>query len=85
MRGSHRPTTLVSCTARVALPWTLPSQTWGASLGSTLPLLAQEVLELVHQLLRVEVVITAWVQRLVPCRVIGLLQLPYITNGVSLL
>jgi hypothetical protein len=45
----------------------------GASLGSTVPLLAQEVLELVHHLLRVEVIVTLWVRRLVHRRVIVLL------------
>jgi hypothetical protein len=45
----------------------------GASLGTPFPLLAQEVFELVHQLLRVEGVVTVWVRRLVPRRVIGLL------------
>ena len=45
----------------------------GASLGATFPLLAQEVLELVHQLLRVEVVVTRWARRLVRRRVIVLL------------
>ena len=48
-------------------------QPWVASLGSAFPLLAQEVLDLVHQLLRVEVVVTPWARRRVPRRVIVLL------------
>ena len=43
------------------------------SLGSAFPLLAQKVLELVHQLLRVEVVVTGWAPRRVTRRVIVLL------------
>ena len=50
-----------------------PRATVGASLGATSPLLAQEVLDLVHQLLRVEVVVTRWARRLVRRRVIILL------------
>ncbi len=46
---------------------------WSASLRITVPLLAQKVLKLVHQLLRVEVVVTPWARRLVPRRVIVLL------------
>ena len=45
----------------------------GPSLGAPLALLAQEVLEVVHQLLRVEGVVTPWARRLVARRVIGLL------------
>ena len=48
------------CTALVDLPCTLNGQTWVASLGSTFPLLAQEVLELLYQLVRVEVFVTQW-------------------------
>ena len=46
---------------------------WGVSLRTTVPLLAQEVFELVHELLRVEGVVTIKTQRLVPRRVIDLL------------
>jgi hypothetical protein len=42
----------------VDLPCPHNGQPWGASLGSPFPLLAQEVLELLHQLLRVEVFVT---------------------------
>jgi hypothetical protein len=66
-------TTLLSCTAFGDLPWTLNWQTWVASLGSPFPLLAQEVLELLHQLLRVEVFVTQWARLLVNRRVIVLL------------
>jgi hypothetical protein len=48
------------------------------SLGSPFPLLAQEVLKLVHELLRVEVVVTAWARRGITRRVIRLLELPHI-------
>jgi hypothetical protein len=48
-------------------------QPWGASLGSPFPLLAQEVLELLHQFLRVEVFVTQGARRLVTRRVIVLL------------
>ena len=48
-------------------------QSWGASLGSPFPLLAQEVLELLHQLLRVKVAVTLWARHLVHRRVIVLL------------
>jgi len=73
MATTAAPTMLVSCTARVDLPWTLTSQPWGASLGSPFSLLAQELLELVHQLLRIEGVVTLWARRLVPRRIIVLL------------
>jgi hypothetical protein len=46
---------------------------WGASLRTTVPLLAQEVFEFVHQLLRVKGVLPPSTWRLVPRRVIGLL------------
>jgi hypothetical protein len=42
----------------VDLPCPHNGQPWGASLGSPFPLLAQEVLEILHQLLRVEVFFT---------------------------
>lgn len=58
---------------------------WGASLGTTVPLLAQKVLQIVHQLLRVELVVTQRARRLVPCRVIVLLKLPYIGLGRGVL
>ena len=45
-------------TALVDLIGTLYWQTSVASLGSTSPLLPQEVLELLHELLRVEVFVT---------------------------
>ena len=45
----------------------------GASLGASFPLLAQEVLEIVHQLLRVEGVVTLWARCRVTRRIIGLL------------
>ena len=48
----------------------------GVSLRTTVPFLTQEVFELVHQLLRIEVVLTPSTRRLVPRRVIGLLSLP---------
>ena len=64
---------LVDYTARVDLPCPRNRQTRVASLGSTFPLLAQEVLELVHQLVRVEVVVMGWAPRRVTRRVIGLL------------
>jgi hypothetical protein len=43
------------------------------SVASPLPLLAQEVLQLVHELLRVHVLLTLWGRRLGTRRVIGLL------------
>src|SRR5713101_6416849 len=55
------------------LPWPLTSQPWGTSLGAPVPLLAQEVLELVHELLRVEVVVTPGARRRVTRRIIVLL------------
>lgn len=45
----------------------------GASLCTTFPFLAQEVFELVHQLLRVKVVLTPWARSRVTRRVIVLL------------
>ena len=57
----------------VELPWPRHRQPRGASLGTPFPFLAEEVFELVYELLRVEVVVMAWVRRLVPRRVIGLL------------
>jgi len=66
-------TMLVYCTALVDLPCTLNWQTWVASLGSAFPRLAQEVLELLYQLFRVEVCVTQWARRLVNRRVIVLL------------
>jgi len=47
----------------------------GVSLRTTFPFLTQEVFELVHQLLRVKVVLMPWVRRLVTRRVIVLLSL----------
>ena len=53
-----------------------------ASVASPLPLLAQEVLQLVHELLRVKVIITPWARSRVTRRVIVLLSLPDIgLNG----
>jgi hypothetical protein len=49
------------------------SQPWVASLSALVPLLAQEVLELLHELLRVEVSVTLRARCLVPCCIIGLL------------
>ena len=49
---------LLSCMALVDLPWTRNWQTWVASLDSALPLLPQEVLELLYQPLGVEVFVT---------------------------
>lgn len=66
-------TTFLSCTALVDLPWPRNWQTWVASLGSTSPLLAQEVLELLYELIRVDVFITQWTRLLVHRRVIVLL------------
>ena len=57
----------------------------GASLRTPVPLLPQEVFEFVHELLRVEVVVTAWVRRLVPRRVIGPPQLPDLGLGRGVL
>jgi hypothetical protein len=62
-----------------------PRVTAGASLRTTVSLLAQEVFELVHQLLRGEVIITAWARRLVTRRVIGLLELPHLGLGRGVL
>jgi hypothetical protein len=73
MTTTAAPTMLVSCTARVDLPCPCKGQPWGASLGSPFPLLAQEVLELLYQLLRVEVIVTQGARRLVTRRVIVLL------------
>ena len=53
--------------------WPHTSQPWVASLSALVPLLAQEVLELLHELLRVEVSVTLRARRLVPCCIIGLL------------
>jgi len=64
------------CTARVDLCCLGNGQTWAALLGSTFPLLAQEIFELVHQLLWAKVVLTPGVRCLFTCRVIVLLQLP---------
>ena len=47
-----------------------------ASVASPLPLLAQEILQLVHELFRVKVRITPGARRLITRRVIGLLSLP---------
>ena len=66
-----------SCPVWCVLPCLgLAPRSRGASLGPTVPLLAQEVFELVHQLLRVKVVLTPWARCLITCRVIVLLQLP---------
>ena|SRR3989442_7377819 len=75
VRSRLSPTwpSLVSCTALVDLPGPRNRQTRVASLGSPFPLLAQEVLELVHQLLRVQVVVTPGTRRRVTRRVILLL------------
>jgi hypothetical protein len=64
-----------SCTVRLLLTFPVPRnwQTWVASLSSTFPLLAQEVLELLYQLLRVEVFVTQGARRFVHRRVIVLL------------
>ena len=64
--------TMKSPPGRVALPWPLTWQTWVMSLGSTFPLFTQEILEILHQLLRVEVIVTPWAQRLFHRRVIVL-------------
>ena len=53
--------------------WPHTSPPWVASLSALVPLLAQEVLELLHELLRVEVSVTLRARRLVPCCIIGLL------------
>ena len=60
-------------TALVDLIGTLHWQRWVASLGSTSPLLPQKVLELLHELLRVEVFVTQGARRLVTRRVLFLL------------
>ena len=55
-------------------------------LSTTFPLLAQEVFELVHELLRVKVdYITPWARHLVPRRVIVLLESPDIGLDGSIL
>jgi hypothetical protein len=72
MAHTAAPTLRVDGTALVDLPYPRDEQPWVASLGSTFSLLAQEVLELVYQLLRVEVV-TRWARHRVTCRVIVLL------------
>src|SRR6266511_2437808 len=79
------PPTLRACGWCGHLPCPRHGQPWGASLGAPSPLLAQEVLELVHQLLRVEGVVTRWARRLVRRRVIVLLSLPHIGLGGSIL
>jgi hypothetical protein len=48
-------------------------QPCGVSFASPLPLLAQEVFELVHELLRVKVILTPWARRLITRRIIVLL------------
>ena len=58
------------------LPGLRHGSPWGASLRTTFPFLTQKVFELVHQLLRVKVVLTLGARRLVPRRVIVLLSLP---------
>ena len=57
----------------VDLPVSTTGSPWGALLRTTVPLLAQEVFELVHQLLWVEVRITLGARRFITRRVIGLL------------
>src|SRR5262249_1368010 len=52
---------------------TCHAQPCGASVASPLPLLAQEVLQLMHELFRVKVLITPWARRLIIWRVIVLL------------
>jgi hypothetical protein len=73
MATTAAPTMLVSCAVLVDLPCPRNGQTWCASVGSPFPLLAQEILELLHQLLRVEVFVTQGARRLVTRRVIVLL------------
>ena len=51
-------------------------QPCGASVASPLPLLAQEVRQLVHELFRVKILITPWARRLITRRVIVVLSLP---------
>ncbi len=51
---SHHPG---PCPGRRVVPYPRTWPMWVRLLGAPLPLLAQEVLELVHQLLRVEVVV----------------------------
>ena len=65
--------TYPSYTALVDLIGTLHWQTWVASLGSASPLLPQEVLERLQELLRVEVLVTQGARCLVSRRVIVLL------------
>ena len=73
MANQTATTVLSYCTALVDLPCTRNWQTWVASLSSTSPLLAQEVLELLYELLRIEVFITQGARLLVRRRVIVLL------------
>ena len=57
----------------VAHPWPRPRASWGALLRTPVPFLAQEVFEVVDELLRVPVVLTPWAWRRGTRRVIGLL------------
>ena len=77
---------LLCCTARVDLFCLRNGPTWAALLGSTFPLLAQEVLELVHQLLRVEVFVTQGARCRIPHRSIiaQLLRYPSVKQGMQL-
>jgi hypothetical protein len=56
------------------------------SVASPLPLLAQEVLQLVHELLRVKVILTPWVRRLgTRRRLSGIDPFPNATTIVGML
>jgi hypothetical protein len=67
------PPRRVSWMARRARLGPRPWPTWVASLGAPVPLLAQELLELVHQLRRVKGVLMPWARHFVRRRVIVLL------------
>ena len=73
LKGSPRYLALSSPRVAVDLPCLRYGSPAGTSLSTTFPFLAQEVFELVHELLRVKVIITLWARHLVTWRVIGLL------------
>jgi hypothetical protein len=61
----------------VDLHWLRNGQSWGASLGLPFPLLAQELLDLLHELLQVKVAVILWARHLVHRRILVLLSLPH--------
>ena len=62
-----------------------PQGSVGGVTPPPVPFLAQEVFEVVHELLRVEVGVTRWAWRRGTHRVIGLLELPHIGLGRGIL